>query len=88
MKKVLYSVALVAALGLAACGTKAEKPAEEAPAAEVENVEVPEVKCAEECTDSTACCKEGEECTNEECNKDGECTADCQKEEVKAEVAE
>lgn len=75
MKKVLYSVAIVAALGLASCGAKTEEKTTEntpAPAPETEVVEVA----------TTTCCTENQECTNEECNKDGECTAEeCQKTE-------
>lgn len=89
MKKVLYTVAIVAALGLASCGGK--KAAEEvAPAAapETENVEngtcnqegcCNEEGCDKECT-KEACCNNGEKCeacTNEECTKDGNCTEEC-----------
>lgn len=75
MKKVLYTVAIVAAISLAACGGK--KNAEEAAAAPAaENVEVAE---GEVTVEETPCCTEGEECTNEECNQEGECTK-CTKE--------
>ena len=92
MKKVLYSVALVAALGLASCGSKEAKATEEAPATETTDVVKDACDKAEDCLKDAcdkadeACCKEGEECTNEECNKDGQCNTECcQKEDAKAE---
>lgn len=73
MKKVIYAVALVAAFGLASCGGNKNKEA--APVEATETTETTEVAVATE--EAPTCCAEGEECTNEECNKEGECTGEC-----------
>ncbi|MBD5214042.1 MAG: hypothetical protein HDS75_04375 [Bacteroidales bacterium] len=87
MKKLLYSVAIVAACAFASCGSKEAKATEEVPA--TENTEVVDTTACtnEECkNDSTKCCTEGEACVNEECKNDSTCTAAaCQTEEAKAE---
>lgn len=76
MKKLFFSVAIVAAMSLAACGgKKADAPAEEAatPAPAPEKIE-----------NACAC----DSCTNAECNKENcTCTPCCQNDSTCAKTA-
>lgn len=82
MKKVLMSMAVVAAMiAFAACGNNTKKADEKA-------AEATEQCCKEECDKKDECCKEG--CCKEECDKKDECCKEqgCCKEQECAECKE
>lgn len=88
MKKVLMSMAVVAAMiAFAACGNNTKKADEKA-------AEATEQCCKEECDKKDECCKEQEcckeGCCKEECDKKDECCKEqgCCKEQECAECKE